>query len=253
MAKRKRSYGLRTKYRRSTRRKIRKKRRPKRRSSRRKAGRKRRNYAGTNLFKGGTLPNKTRTKLVYAQFVSVSAVQQITGKYTFRANSIFDPDLTGAGHQPKFRDQLALYYSKYRVLGCSIKVSDIVIGTAASTPAMRIGVVPSLRSDITPNYMGNMGRLIEDGVKTGKFQERDIGQSSLRRTVGGYVSMYRIMQKDDRELDFAMTADPGADFAVDWDVIFASVNNVVPDTALTMNVKLTYYVELTDPIVVGQS
>lgn len=199
------------------------------------------------------MPNKTRTKLVYSQFVTVTAAQQVTGKYTFRANSIFDPDLTGVGHQPKFHDQMALYYARYRVLASAIKISDVFISNTANTPVMAIGVVPSLRSDITPNYMGNIARMYEDGVKHKKFVERDIGQKSLLTKVGGYVKMRNMLQKDDEGLDHAMGADPGPSTSVDWDVIFASTTNVAPTSDLSMIVKMTFYVEFTDPIIVGQS
>jgi hypothetical protein len=48
----------------------------------------------------------------------------VTGfvSYQFRANSIYDPDLTGIGHQPRGRDQLALLYEKYCVIGSKITV-----------------------------------------------------------------------------------------------------------------------------------
>ncbi len=199
------------------------------------------------------MPNKTRTKLVYSQFVTVTAAQQVTGKYSFRANSIFDPDITGVGHQPKFHDQMALYYARYRVLASSIKVGDVFISNTANTPVMAIGVVPSLRSDVTPNYMGNIARMYEDGVKHKKFVERDIGQKSLLTKVGGYVKMKNMLQKDDYETDVAMGGNPGSQESVDWDVIFASTTNVAPTSDLTMIVKMTFYVEYTSPIIVGQS
>lgn len=35
--------------------------------------------------------------------------------HSFRINSMFDPDLTGTGHQPLFRDIMSGIYSRYRV------------------------------------------------------------------------------------------------------------------------------------------
>jgi len=39
-----------------------------------------------------------------------------------RLNSIFDPDLTGTGHQPYGRDQLAGLYARYRVISCKYAI-----------------------------------------------------------------------------------------------------------------------------------
>lgn len=41
----------------------------------------------------------------------------------FRLNSIFDPDLTNIGHQPYYRDQLAQFYTTYKVLTCFVNVN----------------------------------------------------------------------------------------------------------------------------------
>lgn len=42
--------------------------------------------------------------------------------YQFRANSMYDPDYTGTGHQPLFRDEMAAQYNYYTVLSSFIKV-----------------------------------------------------------------------------------------------------------------------------------
>jgi len=42
---------------------------------------------------------------------------------TFRSNSIYDPDYTGGGHQPRSHDQYAAYYKYYRVLSTSIRAT----------------------------------------------------------------------------------------------------------------------------------
>lgn len=43
--------------------------------------------------------------------------------YAFRANSTFDPNKTGTGHQPMFRDELAANYAYYTVIASFIKVT----------------------------------------------------------------------------------------------------------------------------------
>jgi len=43
--------------------------------------------------------------------------------YVFSANSIFDPNVTGVGHQPLYRDEMALVYAKYTVIQSYIRVT----------------------------------------------------------------------------------------------------------------------------------
>ena len=58
----------------------------------------------------GTLTNPGTGALVYQKFI---------------ANGIYDPDLTGTGHQPMGYDQMVLQYNHYIVLGSKITVQII--------------------------------------------------------------------------------------------------------------------------------
>ena len=68
---------------------------------------------------GFAFPERYRTKLRYAdEFKMVTASS--TGSWIFRANSVFDPDYTGTGHQPRGFDQLCSSsgpYNRYCVTG----------------------------------------------------------------------------------------------------------------------------------------
>ena len=74
----------------------------------------------------GGFPEKHTARLKYVDFVTLnpsasgSAVPLITH---FRANSLYDPDLTSSGHQPRGFDELAAIYDHYCVIGSKIKVS----------------------------------------------------------------------------------------------------------------------------------
>ena len=58
--------------------------------------------------------------------LSVTAGQAgLAGLYKFRANSIYDPDQTGGGHQPYGRDTLATLYNHYVVDSAVITISPI--------------------------------------------------------------------------------------------------------------------------------
>lgn len=60
--------------------------------------------------------------LRYVEQLTLTA-QSALGVYVFRANSLFDPNFTGTGHQPMGRDQWATLYNHYVVLGSKCKVT----------------------------------------------------------------------------------------------------------------------------------
>lgn len=76
----------------------------------------------------GPFPQSLFTKLTYADEVVLAPT---IGSYvvnTFSANSLFDPDVTGVGHQPAYYDTLCgapgtqAPYAQYCVNGCAMDV-----------------------------------------------------------------------------------------------------------------------------------
>lgn len=62
------------------------------------------------------------TKMVYHDAFILNSTTGILANQVFRAGSIFDPDFTGTGHQPRGHDQWAQLYHKYLVIGARISV-----------------------------------------------------------------------------------------------------------------------------------
>jgi hypothetical protein len=76
----------------------------------------------TNGVFGFIAPRKL-VELRYEDFVTVGNLATTTAnQYIFRLGSIFDPDRTGAGHQPYGHDTLALLYNRYRVNRVSYQI-----------------------------------------------------------------------------------------------------------------------------------
>jgi hypothetical protein len=75
---------------------------------------------------GYVFPQHLRRTLRYADLVSLTSTLGGTAFYQFRANSLFDPDLSGTGHQCRFYDQLCSStgpYTTYRVHAVSVRLS----------------------------------------------------------------------------------------------------------------------------------
>lgn len=67
------------------------------------------------------------TKLVRHKYVDTITIPAAGGPgvlqyWQFRANSMYDPDFSGVGHQPMFRDEMAAQYTYYTVLRSNIQV-----------------------------------------------------------------------------------------------------------------------------------
>jgi len=65
-------------------------------------------------------PMEIRTTLKYCDSIQLNSASAAIDKYVFRMNSLFDPDLTGTGHQPYYFDQYAAIYSRYCVIGSKL-------------------------------------------------------------------------------------------------------------------------------------
>lgn len=102
-----------------------------------------------------------------SQIVTMKYVTQITidppiggvGTHVFTANGIFDPDITGTGHQPMGRDEWATFYDHYTVIGSKCKARFLSPSTNTSTG---VGIVGILLKD-SNNLLTNATTIMEQG------------------------------------------------------------------------------------------
>jgi hypothetical protein len=71
------------------------------------------------------LPRTLHTTLKYADHVAISGTSGALGLYVFNASSLYDPDYTGTGHQPRGFDQIMPLYDHFVVLRSRIRVELI--------------------------------------------------------------------------------------------------------------------------------
>lgn len=69
-----------------------------------------------------TIAQSMRVKMTYSTFFTINPGIGAVGTYLFSANGIYDPDVTGAGHQPAGFDELMNLYAEYVVVGSTIRV-----------------------------------------------------------------------------------------------------------------------------------
>lgn len=143
-------------------------------------------------------------KLRYCDTITLDAGAGTLASHKFRANSLFDPDFTGTGHQPMGFDQMALLYNHYAVLGSKITCNFTASGTSATTAQSHVGV--RLDDSTTAPTVANTER------------ERSRGSTRLLRGVWGgkgttiskNFSAYKFFCRKDRDLPENLTANVAA-------------------------------------------
>ena len=142
------------------------------------------------------LPSSQKVTLRYSQKFTISASLAQAGTYVFRANSMYDPDLSGSGHQPRGFDQLMSMYDHFQVIG-----AKITIMSAQPSIASVIGVCIKDDSTVSTDYedyfeenaaFNTIGMVGNDGepmaLKLNYSQKKFFGQGSLEEQYEGSVA-----------------------------------------------------------------
>lgn len=96
--------------------------------------RRKRPYRRKRSLPVGGFANSKLVKLRYVQTISLNATGVIPAINEFRANSVYDPDKTGVGHQPSNHDRLAAIYDRYTVLGAKCTVHWVPTSSTPISP-----------------------------------------------------------------------------------------------------------------------
>lgn len=91
-------------------------------------------------------PDKLVTNLRYVDTVGLTGASSAIGSNVFSMNSLFDPDVSGIGHQPMYFDQLcgavgSAPYLRYRVLGAKATIKFSVANAPSLAGGVNIGPV----------------------------------------------------------------------------------------------------------------
>lgn len=134
----------------------------------------------------GGFPTKKTVALRYVEEFTLDPADATTASYVFRINNVYDPNLTGGGHQPMFYDNYSTLYSKYKVNSATISfrcmdnhvvnvaTPNLVDGTnvgdnqyyAANQRASRMFIVKDEQAN---DYTTKINTLIEEGSKNLKW------------------------------------------------------------------------------------
>lgn len=183
---------------------------------------------------GHPFPQRYLTKLRYVS----EALSHTTGNTqdrVFRGNSLFDPDLTGVGHQPRGFDQLAGLYNVYRVLGSRCTIRAVPRDATAGSQNLWYAAVPSLDGaslSAVPYY---------------DIREMPYSKSKFRTLYNGPVTLKKYMStaqiegrkksviRADNDFSAPVTGNP--DHQWYWHVVMGTMDNL-------SLLNVTYYIEI---------
>lgn len=139
------------------------------------------NYTGTLIQRmpATGFPEMLETRVRYNLFRNYNCGGTGRDIYQFKINSMFDPDLTSAGHQPMYRDQLYTIYKYAIVTGCRWTIE---CGTQAGSCVIFIPHVSTYSSTDS-----DVSAAIERGST-----KRSWAQIGKPCTMTGYVSMAKL-------------------------------------------------------------
>ncbi len=109
-----------------------------------------------NELKGQTplFPAHTTKKLPYYELgFSLTGTAGVITQYAFSANGLYDPNVTGTGHQPLGFDTMMLYYEQYTVLRSRITIR--MVGNGSQAAVVSLCLAPDTTALALPDVMEN--------------------------------------------------------------------------------------------------
>lgn len=122
------------------------------------------------------MPLTKIVKMRYFQTINLALVAATPQAYNFSCNSIFDPNVTGTGHQPSNYDFWATQYTQYQVIGSKCTVKYVRQNTLQTEIWYTVNVTEAIaNAPISTNAMLEFGKKpqvggswVEDNRNTAK-------------------------------------------------------------------------------------
>lgn len=193
-------------------------------------------------------PDNKRVTLRYVDWFDLNASATTGAVYTFRANSIFDPDYTSTGHQPYGRDSYALLYNHYTVVNSKIQIQGFNSNTTAqygSPITLCLSLDDqALSAAVAPGgvYRPEAGTCVYQLVDTG-----NVGRNLLRmkKSFNAKDFFSKANPEDNSQLGAAMGSNPAE---VAFFNILATSNDGGDPATMQFLVTIDFDVILSEPL-----
>jgi len=143
----------------------------------------------TQVRAGLGFPKKMTMTHKYQEVISLTTSAGVLLSHSFSANGMFDPNVSGTGHQPYYFDQMTALYDHYTVIGAKITV--VMSNTGSGEDAYKWALIINDDSTVTPTDISTIGENSSSSVKF-VSQGSDVTTRlskkwSAKKTFGGSV------------------------------------------------------------------
>lgn len=189
-------------------------------------------------------------KLRYSENITLSTDSAGgIGTYAFAANSIYDPNVSGVGHQPLLHDQLAPFWTRYTVLGARITVKAV-----ASSSSNAGGQLFGCVLDDNNSLQGPSTTLIENGKGSYRWINQNTATSTRASSLSVSFSAKKFFGKKNIIDDDFVSATFGASPAnLAYFILWTETPNLASTSTLGVNVVIDYIVRCHEPQDIAQS
>jgi hypothetical protein len=130
-------------------------------SSRKKSSRKEESFGHLRAL-ATVVPPETFVQLKYVDQFILNPTASSTDNYVFRANSLFDPNYTGTGHQPYGYDQWATFYTTWCVYRTELVFTCTPPNLSTATPQINNAILYVTKRRTDPTVFSDVNTAIED-------------------------------------------------------------------------------------------
>jgi len=205
-------------------------------------------------------PETYRTTLVYNEGITLDPGAAGTAYYSFNANSLYDPNYSGTGHQPLYYDNLMAIYGRWRIRKCYITVTvldmfqsnaqlDPDTGLAALVGGTQARLVIARDRDAADNET-SFNNLQEERSKNIKWRYVS-AQTNGRYPKLKMMMIPHVMLKMSKD-DSSLWGSTGANATSQcfFNIGVAAVDDTTNIPALKLNVRLTYVADFFDRTII---
>lgn len=125
-------------------------------------------------------PNMTTRKLRYNEYGVVDITAGALGSNVFTLSGLYDPFITGTGHQPMGYDQLMTFYEHYHVLRCKVTVT-FMSRSSNGHGQVALKITPDTALPASGTDLVEEGRAITESIGGNNYEAQ--GTRTLSMTV----------------------------------------------------------------------